>query len=308
MHTTNQRMEITAAYEAVLAHAGPMEVRSDSTYVVNCFRDRWWEGWLARGWKNSQRQPVANRDLWEPFIELVRSREGVVFSWVKGHSGDRWNDVVDRLAVEALQRQATRSGASTPTDLGPADTRPQAWAPVDNPDPLGGHGLIVLGHQPAGLGDDAQVSSTRDRLTAWFERRAGEVDDLVVVTGLRQGAEQLAAEAAIGAGVPYVAVLPFPEPDRAWADAARGRFATLLAGARSEILLQATVPDSAQGAAAALARRDAWLVRHAKEAMLVWDGIDPRLGKLYRTLTEALGDEVLVIDPTHGRTERRGRR
>ena len=39
---------------------------SDSTYVVNCFRDRWFDGWLRRGWRNSHRKPVANRDLWEP--------------------------------------------------------------------------------------------------------------------------------------------------------------------------------------------------------------------------------------------------
>ena len=45
---------------------------SDSTYVVNCFRDRWWEGWQRNGWTNSKQQPVANRDLWEPLIELVR--------------------------------------------------------------------------------------------------------------------------------------------------------------------------------------------------------------------------------------------
>src|SRR6202044_2402288 len=67
-HTTNQRMEVTAALEAVTTLEGPLEVVSDSTYVVNCFRDRWWEGWLARGWLNSQKKPVANRDLWEPLI------------------------------------------------------------------------------------------------------------------------------------------------------------------------------------------------------------------------------------------------
>src|SRR3546814_17986278 len=72
--TTNQRMEITAAYEAVRAIDGRLEIVSDSTYVVNCFRDRWHEGWVKRGWKNSQRQPVANRDLWEPLIELVLDR------------------------------------------------------------------------------------------------------------------------------------------------------------------------------------------------------------------------------------------
>src|SRR4051795_13000109 len=68
--TTNQRMEIRAALEAVRALDGPLVVVSDSTYVVNCFRNRWWKGWHARGWINSQRRPVANRDLWEPLVEV----------------------------------------------------------------------------------------------------------------------------------------------------------------------------------------------------------------------------------------------
>ena len=57
--STNQRMEIRAALEAVRALSGPLLVVSDSTYVVNCFRDRWHEGWLARGWVTSARTPVA---------------------------------------------------------------------------------------------------------------------------------------------------------------------------------------------------------------------------------------------------------
>ena len=63
--STNQRMEVAAALEAVRALDGELTVVSDSTYVVNCFRDRWWEGWLARGWLNKAKKPVANRDLWE---------------------------------------------------------------------------------------------------------------------------------------------------------------------------------------------------------------------------------------------------
>jgi ribonuclease HI len=111
-HSTNQRMEITAAYEAVKGHPGPIEVVSDSTYVVNCFRDGWWEGWIKRGWKNTARKPVANRDLWEPFVELVRQRGDVSFRWVKGHSGNRMNDLVDMLAVEAAQSQKGRTGTN----------------------------------------------------------------------------------------------------------------------------------------------------------------------------------------------------
>jgi ribonuclease HI len=107
--TTNQRMEITAALEALRTltadGASDVDVVSDSTYVVNCFKDRWWQGWQRRNWKNSQNKPVANRDLWEPLIELaVSSESNVTWRWVKGHSGDRWNDRVDELATMAADR------------------------------------------------------------------------------------------------------------------------------------------------------------------------------------------------------------
>ena len=108
--TTNQRMEVTAAFEAVQAIEGRLEVISDSTYVVNCFRNRWHEGWRKRGWKNAKREPVANRDLWEPFIELVLERGDVTFSWVKGHNGDPMNDLVDLLATDAAAAQKGRTG------------------------------------------------------------------------------------------------------------------------------------------------------------------------------------------------------
>ena len=104
--STNQRMEIMAADQAVIHFEDdPRIIRivADSTYVVKCFNDGWWRGWHKRGWKNSQRQPVANRDLWEPFIELVIKRGRVEFEWVKGHSGNRMNDYVDALAVAHTQ-------------------------------------------------------------------------------------------------------------------------------------------------------------------------------------------------------------
>ena len=108
--TTNQRMELKAALEAVKAFQGEIIIFSDSTYVVNCFRDRWWEGWLRRGWINSAKKPVKNRDLWEPLIEIYRERDNISFSWVKGHSGDRWNDEADRLAVQAGAEQVSIKG------------------------------------------------------------------------------------------------------------------------------------------------------------------------------------------------------
>ncbi len=99
--TTNQRMELRAVLEALTALPDrPIEVVSDSTYVVNCFRDRWYVSWRRNGWRNSKKEPVKNRDLWEPLVELVTSAD-VRLRWVKGHSGDPMNDLVDRLAVAA---------------------------------------------------------------------------------------------------------------------------------------------------------------------------------------------------------------
>ena len=103
--TTNQRMEVRAAYEAVVALPGTLVVVSDSTYVVNCFKNAWWTGWRARGWLNAAKKPVANRDLWEPMIDLVEERGDVTFRWVKGHSGHPMNDLVDQLAVDASHQR-----------------------------------------------------------------------------------------------------------------------------------------------------------------------------------------------------------
>ncbi len=129
-HTTNQRMEVQAVLEAVTAFEGAVDIVSDSTYVVNCFRDRWWQGWLRKGWINSQKKPVANRDLWEPLIDAYRKDpQRLQFRWVKGHSGDPMNDVVDRLAVAAALRQAGAGGPIPPTVLGAPDRSPGASEP-----------------------------------------------------------------------------------------------------------------------------------------------------------------------------------
>src|SRR5688500_2296933 len=196
-HTTNQRMEIAAALEAVRALAGPVEVVSDSTYVVNCFRDRWWEGWLKRGWINSQKKPVANRDLWEPLIELYRSRGDVTFRWVKGHHTDPMNDLVDRLAVEAALKQTGRSGVGRPSTLGPADVVPKA---ATGPAPPERHAVALTGVRPpalGGYGRNPAAERVRSRLGEILGHKSTEHPDLVVVTGLALGAEQLGAEAAV---------------------------------------------------------------------------------------------------------------
>jgi ribonuclease HI len=113
--TTNQRMEITAVLRALraLTPDAPdgIEVVSDSNYVVKCFTDAWWKGWERRDWRNAQGKPVANRDLWEPLLALaLHGGVEVDFRWVKGHSGDRWNDRVDELATQAADSGVGVSG------------------------------------------------------------------------------------------------------------------------------------------------------------------------------------------------------
>jgi len=102
-HTTNQRMELTAAVEGLVALGGrrTVDLFTDSSYVMNCFRDRWWARWEANGWLGAGKQSVANRDLWERLIAETR-RHDVVWHKVKGHSGHALNDRVDALARGAI--------------------------------------------------------------------------------------------------------------------------------------------------------------------------------------------------------------
>ena len=68
-------------------------------------------GWLRRSWRNSNRKPVANRDLWEPLIEEYLSRpDEISFRWVKGHSSDEWSEIADQLASGAALDQRARRG------------------------------------------------------------------------------------------------------------------------------------------------------------------------------------------------------
>ena len=118
--TTNQRMELQAVLEALRALDGPVEVMSDSTYVVNCFRDGWYRSWLRKGWRNSARKPVANRDLWEPLVGLYLARsDEISLRWVKGHGGDQWNEAADQLAVEAALTGRSSSGLTPPESTAP---------------------------------------------------------------------------------------------------------------------------------------------------------------------------------------------
>ncbi len=103
MHTTNQRMELQAAIEALRALPGPSRVRlhSDSAYLVNAFRRRWIPRWQANGWRTAANRTVQNQDLWRELLTLT-SKHQVEWLKVKGHSGDSYNERCDELARRAI--------------------------------------------------------------------------------------------------------------------------------------------------------------------------------------------------------------
>lgn len=99
--TTNNRMELTAVIEGLKALKEPCEVDvySDSAYVVNAFNNDWITSWQKNNWKNAQKKPVANKELWEDLIHLTQMHK-VVFLKVKGHAGDKYNEICDTLATQ----------------------------------------------------------------------------------------------------------------------------------------------------------------------------------------------------------------
>jgi ribonuclease HI len=108
--TTNQRMELCAAIEALTKICSIAEfpqdqvvVYTDSAYLHNCYVQGWYKSWQKNGWKNSKKQPVANQDLWEMLIPYFETF-GIDFVKVKGHAGNMWNEYVDDLAQTAAAR------------------------------------------------------------------------------------------------------------------------------------------------------------------------------------------------------------
>ena len=102
--TTNNRMELTAAIQALNALKKPcrVDLYTDSEYLRKGIYE-WMPKWKANGWRTSNKKDVKNKDLWERIDSLLEDHD-VTFHWVKGHSGDKNNDRVDRLAVEAIPK------------------------------------------------------------------------------------------------------------------------------------------------------------------------------------------------------------
>lgn len=247
--TTNQRMELTAVAKAIEALPGSLEVYSDSTYVVNCFNDRWYEGWISRGWKNSQKKPVANRDLWEPLIAAyLARRDELTFTWVKGHSGDELNELADQLAVAEVVKLKELANASADASDDPGPIPP--W-PIER-------AVVVSGLRELDADQLEELTSAVTELDP--------ANDLLI-SGLRLGAELHGAETAIRASVPVGVVLPYADPVQTWSTADRARFDAAVEAAAWVVTLDG---DPAKPRTS-IERRNAWLWSAAVGAIVVGD-------------------------------------
>jgi len=101
--TTNNRMELMAAIKALEAvkKSSQIILTTDSQYVRKGITE-WIEGWKKKGWKNSQRKPVKNADLWQ-LLDVQNQRHQVDWHWVKGHSGHPGNEKADELANKGIE-------------------------------------------------------------------------------------------------------------------------------------------------------------------------------------------------------------
>lgn len=104
-HTTNNRMELTAAVKALEALKEPCNVilHSDSAYLVNTFKQGWLTKWQLNGWKTSNKGPVENQDIWKKLLELT-GKHNVTWVKVKGHSDNEFNNRCDKLAREEIKK------------------------------------------------------------------------------------------------------------------------------------------------------------------------------------------------------------
>ena len=103
--TTNNRMELTAVIQALLALREPcvVELYSDSKYVIDALEKGWAWGWKKKGWIKSDKKPALNPDLWQTLLELC-DKHTVVCHWVKGHAENEYNNRCDEQAVLESQK------------------------------------------------------------------------------------------------------------------------------------------------------------------------------------------------------------
>ncbi len=101
-NVTNNQMELMAVIVGLEALKRPCNVTlySDSKYVVDAFNQNWIDGWVKRGWKTADKNPVKNIELWQRLLK-AKEMHNVEFIWIKGHAGHMFNERCDTLAVKA---------------------------------------------------------------------------------------------------------------------------------------------------------------------------------------------------------------
>ena len=115
--STNNRMELTAAIEALRALKRPshVELHTDSEYLRNGIT-KWIHGWKKNGWRTAGRKPVKNAELWQALDALIRTHQ-VSFHWVRGHSGHDLNERADELARQGMAPFPRRRGGNPPPEM-----------------------------------------------------------------------------------------------------------------------------------------------------------------------------------------------
>jgi ribonuclease HI len=111
--TTNNRMEMYAIIEALRylerfesTHSpGKYILYSDSAYIVNCFKQKWYEKWMKNGWKTSKGTPVKNQDLWQTMLSLMKPFSHLKIVKIEGHAGHKFNEMADQTAVTAIHER-----------------------------------------------------------------------------------------------------------------------------------------------------------------------------------------------------------
>ncbi len=111
--TTNNRMELMAAIAGLKAlnRSAQVTLYTDSRYMADAINKGWVDGWKARGWRKSNKEPALNVDLWKQLLEQL-ARHQVTIEWVEGHAGVTENERADRLSVAAAK------GKNLPPDSG----------------------------------------------------------------------------------------------------------------------------------------------------------------------------------------------
>ena len=109
--TTNNRMELMAVIQGLscLKKRCHVTVFTDSQYIVNSITMGWAKKWQANGWKRNSKEKALNSDLWQELLSLCEEHD-VEFKWIKGHHGNKENEICDRLATQAA------SGTDLDTD------------------------------------------------------------------------------------------------------------------------------------------------------------------------------------------------